>query len=279
MRFLILVPVAIFFFACADPNSENSFPEKTSAFLPDSSKQRLLTIIEGGWLNEAYVKALLQSHSPMEAAAAGWPEQQMAFDIANVDGDTMRNAQGRLHYHEGERFDVVFYRKENGSTGMRIDEDKNFLRQQLLLDYTIENGDTLLLLTIAGSNKTMRFQRQFRKFPESGPVVLTAMEYRVNKEMVAGKWKSNDDTVQLNADGTVTHFNHWQRYAITTEHDHPQSRPDEISFYNDSAGVVYAFTLRDNRLNLYELEESNDGQEFSRGKLMYSFSKCRTVTN
>ncbi len=239
-------------------------------FLADSSKQRMLKIIEGGWVNEEYISAFRETFSPMAAATHGLPRQQMAFDISNINGDTVINAMGRLNYHEGERFDVVFYLRTDGKTGMKIKEDRNQLDESLLLNYSIEGKDTILLLTINDGEKTVtnRFRNQFREFPETDDVHLTAMEYFVNKNLFEGNWKMSGQTISFSGDGRVKNFHAYKRYSVSTVEENPTSRPDEISFYNDSTEVTYAFTFNHQRIQLYEIKESTDALKFSRGKMI-----------
>jgi hypothetical protein len=240
-----------------------------SRFLPDTSKQRLLKIIEGGWVNEAYIDAFGRYNSPMAAASHGLPQQQMAFDISRLEGDTLINVHGRLNYNESQRFDVVFYRKKNGAVGMMIDENRNYIAATLLLDYTIEDKDTILLLTIPDEKAagTYRFRRTFRRFPESDDVPLTAMELFANTKLFAGNWKMGNETISFEPTGRVN-FHEYKRYAVTTVEEYTSSRPDEITFYNDTSGVTYAFTSNHGKVQLYEVEESNDGMTITRGKMV-----------
>lgn len=244
-------------------------------FLPDSLKQPLLKIIEGGWVNEEYIAAFRKFHSPMIAAGYGLPNQQMAFDISNISGDTVINAMGRLNYHEGERFDVVFYKKTDGKISMRIKEDRNYVTDPLLLNYAIEGSDTILLLTITEGKSTFtaRFRRQFRDFPENDEVHLTALEYFINQNLFSGNWKMNGQTITFSDNGKITNFKNYQKFSVSSVEENASSRPDEISFYNDTAGVTYAFTIDNKRMQLYEIKESEDGYKFSRGKLIGELEK------
>lgn len=278
MRFILFSFFLLFLFSCGEerlPPAADSLPANNSQWLPDTSKTRLLKIIEGGWVNEEYMQSLRKYQSPMTAALSGLPVQQIAFDISQLEGDTLVNALGRIGYNEDQRFDVVFSRKSDGTIAMQINERKNYITEPILLHYAFEGKDTILLLTLARSenSKTFRFRREFRKFPQVDRVFYTAMEHFVNRELVAGLWQNNGKKVLFDATGSVKNFGGYNRYSITTDERYPASRPDEISFYSDTSGVTFAFTLRKNHLDLYELHDSDDGLEFSRGKLLYSMEK------
>lgn len=257
------------FFSCGNDINPAAIgtDNDNSNFLPDSSKQRLLKIIEGGWVNEEYENVLVQLNSPMKTLAFGLPQQEMAFDISNLNGDTIVNSKGSTFPHHGERFDLVFYKKKDGNVGMKI---KNQIHPSvvLLLDYSIEKNDTILILTISDGFKSSknRFHNQFRKFPESDNVQYSPLEYCVNKKLFAGNWKMVRQTVSFSADGRINNFHNYKRYSVTTFEENATSSPDRISFYNDSTDVTYAFTIVGEKLRLYELEIS--GEKFSRGKIV-----------
>ncbi len=269
MKSCCIVLLICWLASCSGDGKPGSALSGDSRFLPDTAKQRLLKIIEGGWVNEAYIDAFRRYNSPMAAASHGLPQQQMAFDISRLEGDTLINVHGRLNYNESQRFDVVFYRKENGNVGMKIDENHNYIAVPLLLDYTIEDKDTILLLTIPDEKAagTYRFRRTFRRFPESDDVPLTAMELFANTKLFAGDWKMGNETISFEPTGRVN-FRGYKRYSISTVEEQPSSRPDEISFYNDTSGVTFAFTSNHGKVQLYEVEESRDGMTITRGKMV-----------
>lgn len=227
-------------------------------------------------MNEEYINAFEKYHSPMAAASFGLPQRQMAFDISQMNGDTLINVFGKVNYNEAEHFDVVFYKKEDGKTGMEINARQKSASPSSILNYSIEGKDTVLLLTITDENKTItqRFRNVFRKFPESDEVHLTALEYFVNVNLFAGAWKTNDgEKISFTPDGRVINFRNYKRYSITTSEENAASRPDEISFYNDSSGVTYSFIYQTPYLKFYEITESDDGLKFSVGKKVVELRK------
>lgn len=280
MKFLLRYFTFLFFlliFSCGNDSgnsSERKDTTETVSHIPDAEKTQLLQIIRGGWLNEEYIFSLEKYHSPMDAAPSGLPVQQMAFDISDLKGDTLINFGGRYFYHEGECFEVIFYRKADGKTGMKINENRNYISKPLELDYEISETDTILLLTISGNeNKTLRFRRVFAEFKEKDELFLPAIELYINRNYFAGEWKNGNQTMQLTEYGQVRNFKNYKRYSVSYTDAYPQSRPDEITFYNDTAGTTFAYSLKEGNLKLYELFESNDGTVMERGRLVYVFKK------
>jgi hypothetical protein len=268
-------PVYILFLflicSCHEPGEMTAkIPGEKNTFQPDSAKQRLLKIIEGGWVNENYIAAFERLHSPMAVAAQSLFLQQMTFDISSLSGDTLLNAHGRLKYNEQDRFDVIFFKRTDGKTGMKLTESRDTIRENYELDYTVEGADTILLVKMRGVKltRTARFKRQFRKFSVSDEVAVTAMELYVNKTLFAGEWNLDGEKISFTEKGGTKNYKSYHRFSVSTLDDEAASSPDKISFYGDTSGVTYVFTVKDEKIQLYELHESAGGKEFFRGKMI-----------
>ncbi len=269
MRVILFLFVLIVV-GCGEEEKSAAIDSDKGEFCSAAEKQVLLKIIEGGWVNEKYIELFNRFHSPMAVAANEIFLQQVAFDISNISGDTVLNAIGRLNCNEGERFDVVFYKDQNGKTVMRLVENRSEMGKAFELNYELKGNDTILVVTGQWNAipQTARFKRQFRKIFSADQVPVTAIEYYVNKNLFSGEWDMSGSTVSFSEKGEVKNFKAYRHYSVSTRDEEPTSRPDEISFYNDTSGVTYAFTVKSNRIQLYELFHSEDGTEFSRGKMI-----------
>jgi hypothetical protein len=263
-----LVFIAVIFASCNVEQKPAVVADARQKYCPDKDKHDLLQIIEGGWVNEEYIKMFQRVRSPMAVAAKEIKLQQIAIDISNISGDTLLNALGRLNCNEGERFDVIFYADKEGKTKMRLVENRAELSNALELEYEINERDTILLVKKPGDSAPLRFKRQFRKLFSAEDVPVTAMEFYVNKELLAGEWEFDGKKVSFTEKGKVGNFKSFRHYSIITRDPEASSLPDEISFYNDTSGITYAFTVRNNTIQLYDLKQSQDGTEFSRGQLV-----------
>lgn len=275
---LLLFLFLIFLFSCGEEKRQVFSEEKNQhhhhELVSDSAKARLLQIVQGGWINETYLAALNEYRSPMDAARFGWPAQQIAFDRSGLRGDTLYNPAGLKHCSSGRRFDLVFYPKEDGRTGMYIEDGENERGQSAELNYEIRDADTILLLTVRGEHaQTLRFRREFHDFTEEDGVVLTAIELHINRNFFAGEWKNENQQTAFSEYGSVRNFSGYKRYAVSFTDDHPQSQPDKITFYNDTVGKTFVYTTKDGNLKFYELFESKDGRVMERGDLVCVFRK------
>lgn len=266
-------PCILFFLligACHEPVETATKAPQENKFQPDSAKQRLLKIIEGGWVNENYIEAFERLRSPMAVAAKSFLLSQMTFDISNLSGDTLLNAAARLRYNEHDRFDVIFFKRADGKTGMKLVENRDALRDNYELEYRVEGEDTILLLKMHGVKvtRTARFKRQFRKFSTLDEIPLTPVEVYVNKTLFAGEWSGRGGKITFTEKGEVGNFNPYHRFAVSTLDEEAASSPDKISFYSDTSGVTYIFTVNGKKIQLYESQQSADGKEFSRGRMI-----------
>lgn len=257
--------------SCNEPAANDS-----TVVAPDgsASKEDLMKIIEGGWVNADYGDALNRVHSPMFAAEAGRPVQEMMFVAANAKGDTVFNSTGRLNYLDGERFDVVFV-QENGAVRMKIYEGASATNPApVYLDYKITDDDTLLYTVNATTNDSVWYTREFYKAPQKAGIAQNALEHFVNRNLFAGEWKAEDgSTVTFSADGKVSGWAKWTWYSVEIDKYGSEIQPDVMSAYNDKMGATYVYTLDNDRLSIYEYASSPESNTWTRGKLVIELTK------
>lgn len=256
--------------SCGEPKAGDSTSTVSGS---TASKEDLLKIIEGGWVNVAYGEALKRVHSPMFAAEAGRPVQEMLFETANAKGDTVYNSTGRLNYLDGERFDVVFT-TENGSVRMKINEGTTAAQEPLYLNYKIAGGDTLLYVVNANTNDSVWYTREFYKAPQKAGVAQNALEHFVNRNLFAGEWKAADGSVvTFTADGKVSGWAKWTWFSVEIDKYGSEIQPDVMSAYNDKMGATYVYTLDNDRLSVYEYDSNSQDGMWTRGKLVIELTR------
>lgn len=256
-------------------NGDKTSTDTASAPLQGTaSREDLLKIIEGGWVNNDYEDALRRVNSPMFAAEAGRPVQEMMFDVANIKGDTVPNATGRLNYLDGERFDVIFF-EEGGKTKMKIYQGRDYVESKpTYVDYSISGGDTILLVVNTANNQTTIFHREFRTAPMKNGIPENALEHFVNRTLFEGEWSTEDGkTVTFNANGTVTGWDKWTWFSVEIDKYGTEVQPDVMSAYNDKMGATYVYTIDNGRLSIYEYDSQGGDGAWTRGKLVAEFTR------
>lgn len=259
--------------SCNEPTATDS---TASTGHGTASKEDLLKIIEGGWVNEDYADALLRMHSPMFAAEAGRPVQEMLFNPSNIKGDTVFNETGRLNYLDGERFDVVFF-DEGGNARMKIYQGAGFeASKPVYLDYKIDEveSDTMLCLVNTATNDTSWFRREFHKAPMKAGIAENALEHFVNRALFEGEWKSaNGSVVTFSSNGTVTGWEKWTWFSVEIDKYGSEIQPDVMSAYNDKMGATYVYTLDNDRLSIYEYDSNSEDGMWTRGKMVIELTR------
>jgi hypothetical protein len=270
-RFFFLL-FSLLLFACGDDRKTATVNQDQNNFIPDSTKQRLLKIIEGGWVKEEYISGLEKTNSPMANCIPGILEE-MIFDISDLKGDTLVNDRGRTIYPLEKRFDIVFSKEQDEKVRMTLRDSVYGQMNDVCLDYSVEGNDTVLLMVYhaADTSASTRYCREFRKISTMDSVTLEPIEYAVNKKLFVGNWKMNGSTVSFAMNGTVKNFKSFTRYSIDIYDEHPGSSPDKITFYNGISSVTYLFTIVHNKIQLYDFTVS--GEIFSRGKLVAELSR------
>jgi hypothetical protein len=261
--------------SCGDPGDSDSAVVVSAG---SASKEDLIRIIEGGWVNVNYEEALLRVHSPMFAAEAGRPVQELMFDPARMKGDTMINGTGRLNYLEGERFDVVFV-SEGGGTVMKIYEGPGLeVSDPTTLTYKIAGGDTMLCVVKKTGNDSIWFRRTFHKAPQKSGIAQNALEHFVNQSLFAGEWKAQDGSiVTFTADGKVSGWAKWTWFSVEIDKYGSEIQPDVMSAYNDKMGATYVYTLDNDRLSIYEYDSNSEDGMWTRGKMVAELTKKHVV--
>lgn len=236
-----------------------------------NTKEEILKIINGGWVSADYIDALHRVHSPMFAAEAGRPVQEMTFDVSKMKGDTVYNTSGRLNFIEGNRYDLVITETNNGVVLLINDGVEG--NAEIKATYKISGSDTLLALINTAKNDTNWYVNQYRAVPRKGDLPVSPLEYCVNNELLAGEWTSaSGQKVTFNANGTVSGWDAWTMYSLEVDKFGVEVQPDVISAYNDKKGATYVYTLDNGRLSIYEyMSEGNEA--WTRGKLVAEFTR------
>lgn len=236
-----------------------------------NSKEDVLKILNGGWVNAEYVDALKRVHSPMFAAEAGRPVQELNFDISKMKGDTVYNSSGRLNFIEGTRYDLIVTESANGVLISVNDGIEG--NGEIKVTYKLTNDDTLLAFINSKNNDTTWYTNQFKTVPRKGDLPVSPLEFCVNNELLAGEWTSSSgQKVTFNANGTVTGWDAWTMYSLEVDKFGIEVQPDVISAYNDKKGATYVFTLDNGKLSVYEYM-SEATETWTRGKLVAEFTR------
>ena len=232
-------------------------------------------IINGDWVEPSYIDGLTKTKSPYNSQNALNSIVELNIDTSRIKGDSLEI--GSPSIHEGMSF-FVFFRPgitiNAFPTNIKdYDNESNFYE----LGYLISSKDTSLVIYHYDKNKKLLGQSEYKRVPKNSE---GALQYMVNKTLVAGKYNSTDNkgksiTVQLTNDGKVIGLQNFTKYYVLTDFvAGPENNLDEICFDIQTKNQkCYAYEIKGNTINLYENSENNDHLTLALGKLKYKLVK------
>ena len=232
-------------------------------------------IINGDWVEPSYIDDLTKTKSPYNSQNALNSIVELNIDTSRIKGDSLEI--GSPSIHEGMSF-FVFFRPgitiNAFPTNIKdYDNESNFYE----LGYLISSKDTSLVIYHYDKNKKLLGQSEYKRVPKNSE---GALQYMVNKTLVAGKYNSTDNkgksiTVQLTNDGKVIGLQNFTKYYVLTDFvAGPENNLDEICFDIQTKNQkCYAYEIKGNTINLYENSENNDHLTLALGKLKYKLVK------
>lgn len=233
------------------------------------------SILNGDWVETTYIADLTKTKSPYQSQDALKSIVELNIDTNQTKGDSLEI--GSPSIHEGMSFFVYF--KPGIATNsfptslIDYDNESNFYE----LGYLITSQDTTVLIYHYNSNKKLIGQTEFKRVPKNSE---GALQYTVNKTLVAGKYQTTDTrgksiTFQLTNDGKVIGLPEFTKYYILTDFvAGPLNNLDEICFdIQTKKQKCYAYEFKGDTINLYETIENEDHVTLTLGQLKYKLVK------
>ena len=244
---------------------------------PDQSLillQKFKPIINGVWVKSDYIDKINKTKSPLAAADLAVGITTMAINTDLTKGDSLVVLAGYGN-HEGGNAIIKFKSGKTSSTIIFNGED---------LGYSIENGDTVLLVyEKIGDNKKPELVR-YIKAPITGkPDELGSGLYElVNKALVAGDYTFADSTgkvskVNFSMNGKTSGLQDFKTYAIDVDlNNGPMENLDGIGFdVYTKKHVDYTYKIIGDTLNLYSTRVNADSTEDILDKLKYKLIRSK----
>ena len=224
-------------------------------------------IIQGVWVKSDYIDRIIKTKSPLASADKADGITTMIINTDFIKGDSLVVDAGYGN-HEGGNATIKFKPGKAASTIIFNDND---------LKYSIENGDTILLIKeiILPDNKIELVK--YIKSPVEHPNELGAGLYQmVNTVLVVGNYTLTDSTgkisnIHFSADGKVNGFMDFNKYEINVDlNSDAMDNLDEILFDYDSKNVAsYSFKIDADTLKLYATRANADSTESIIDKLKF----------
>ena len=268
----IILPFLIisFFIACKSKTNsplKDSVANNKSAI--DQSAElikKFKPIIQGVWVKADYIDKVIKTKSPLAAQDIADYITTMYINTDHVKGDSII-VSTVIGNHEGGDAVLKFQPGKSPSTIILGDGD---------LSYSIENGDTTLMLSQLDETKKLRKTKYVKALNKQADDDNDyGMNYLINKNLISGNYTLTNSLgsktkVTFNSNGKVSDFPAVKTFLINTAFGDPMSNLDYIVFnFNTKYYASYAFKINADTLNLFETGANADSTELVLGKLKY----------
>jgi hypothetical protein len=229
-------------------------------------------LINGVWVKKDYIKKLIRSRSPLEAAPKATGLTTFFIDTGKLTGDSIVVPAG-WNNHEGSEITLRFKPGKNTTT-IQLGDDE--------LSYSLKNGDTTLIVyhydPKSKETSTSKYIKALNKQP-AGQLGY-GMNLMINQGIISGTYEATDDAgkkfnVVFKDDGKVLGFPGANTYQIQNDlGGGPMNNLDAIFFQKD--GKIqkrYTFDIGRRKVELYETKANADSSELVRDKLVYKLKR------
>lgn len=242
---------------------------------------RYKPILQGAWVNKAYMDKLTKTKSPLAAFSISGLTT-MLIDTSFIGKDTLKFQAGWGN-HEGGDLAMTFRPgRIKGAVKLYYPSSTNeFSADSSLqeLGYRITKRDTnLIVYTFDKNRKLVGKTIYFRVLSNfKGHELGYATYLTTNKRLISGAYTLTDTLNHANAvsftdDGTVSGFSNFKTYFIDDDFTTPPGNNlDGITLFEagQKNPVSYAFKISNDTLNLYKTSYAKDSIDFIRGKRIY----------
>lgn len=223
-------------------------------------QQNYSSVLNGDWVEPNYIEDLKKTKSPQKSQNNLNSIVELNIDSSKIEGDSLE--VGSPSIHEGMSF-FVFFRPgitANAFPTSLVDynNESNFYE----LGYLITSKDTTVVIYHYDKNKKLIGQNEFKKVPKNSE---GALQYMVNKTLVAGKYQTTNTTgksmtVEFTNDGKIIGLADFTRYYVLTDFvAGPLNNLDEICFDIQTKNQkCYAYEIKGDTINLFETIENED---------------------
>lgn len=277
-RIFILFLLIVLMGACKS-NSSNSSKDSLNNTSANNSKpsdaeiqaliKKFKPIIEGAWVKADYIEKIAKTKSPLVASDLATWITAFNIDTKKIKGDSIKFLAGYGNHDSGD-VTIKFRQGKTNETILFNGQD---------MSYSIENGESYLLLPQFDEQKKQYFTTKFKRISKKqiGENLGDGLYQYVNKVIVAGNYNlidsaSTTQKITFSDDGKLSGFFDFTNYQINIDlNSEPNDNLDEIFLmdHNHKRHSSYSFKVIADTLKLYETKENADSTELVLDKLKY----------
>ncbi|MEO6150676.1 MAG: hypothetical protein ABIN95_12370 [Mucilaginibacter sp.] len=238
----------------------------------DSLIQKFKPIIQGVWVKSDYIKKVIVTASPLAAADKAMGITILRIDTTQIKGDRL-TANAGYNNHEGGEVTIKFRHGESPET-IQLDSSE--------LGYSVENGDTILVLTELNEAHDKVVTRFIRALTSADEKLGDGMDHIINKNLFSGSYVLTDSigktrNVTLTDNGKITGIAGLRTYYAMTDFIAGPDNNLDLLIFNLSAKdqIDYSFKITGETLKLYSTIPTADSAELMVNKLVYTLVRAK----
>jgi hypothetical protein len=266
--FLIICTLAACKSKTKAPVKDSTINNSSEINQTDELIKKFKPIIQGVWVKADYVEKVIKTKSPLAAADLATWITTFYVNTDQITGDSIKFIAG---YGNDDSGDVTIKFQPGKTAGTILFNGQD-------LSYSIENGDTTLLLPQYDEHKKQYFKTKFirilKKQPDNN--LGYGLYNYISKALVAGNYILIESgqvksKVFFSEDRKVNGFFNCKSYDINIDlNSDANDNLDEIIFVSYSKHQLsYSFKIDADTLNLYDTYENADSTKLILGKLKY----------
>jgi hypothetical protein len=226
-------------------------------------------ILQGCWIKADYAEKVKNTKSLLEASDLATWITVFYINTDKIEGDSIKLIAGYGNHDSGD-VTIAFRRGKAREAILFNGQD---------LNYSVKDGDTVLLLPQYDEQKKQYFETRFIRSEKKGPDndLGYGLDRYINKNLFMGEYNvidsaANSRQITFTENGEVKDFLNFKHYRINYDLNmEPNDNLDEIYFSNDKRKHLasYTFKIIADTLKLFDTHENADSTQLVLGKLKY----------
>lgn len=233
--------------------------------------EKFKPLLQGTWVNKAYIDKVAQTKSPLAAADEAQEMSSFSINTETMQGDSIIVPVGWGN-HDGSDLTLSFKKGKRPSSLI-------FGAGELCVKP--DQGDTIITVYYPYDKGSVKATQFIRANAKKIMQIADGMYRLVNKVLIAGTYHLQDTAVNtvvnFSIDGKITGFGDFKSYVINIDlNSDVMDNLDEISFDDDTRyNKSYSFKFDADTLKLYDTKPNADSTLLVLDKLRYKLIKVK----
>lgn len=209
--------------------------------------------LDGHWLNQEYLEALKNTHSPRNVAENySFYATELIYDHKKGDSLLVFNGQAE--------FSTLTAKRHGDTLSLKLNQDSE-------TDIVYSTNSKTLTFTDKELNRVFRFIRADSSLIDNSFTPKVAFPTAVNKVLFEGNWEiyeylSTKKVGVFSKFGTITGWDKYDNYTVCVNGDCESNEDGDVIFLGNKVKTdTYGFRSKGDTITIFELKQINDEDE------------------